>query len=111
MTSTDRIDWRVAAQAGLLQLLTVGVVFAALALTLPHSFFKDWGFVAGPAAWVACSAVTARLVRLPAGRTLGVAVVAGILGALAGLGIGHDAGIGVAIGLFALLAGTMLRRG
>jgi hypothetical protein len=109
MVRTDRIDRRLALKAGGAQLLAVGIVFAVLALSLPHSFFRHWGFVAGPAAWIACSALTARVLRTPAGRTIGVAVLAGLLGALAGVAIGHDAGIVVAIGVFAVLAGATLR--
>jgi hypothetical protein len=107
---TERIDRRLALKAGGLQLLAVGVVFAVLALSLPRSFFEDWGIVAGPAAWIACAALTARVLQLPIGRTLLVAAGAGLLGAAAGLGIGHDAGIVVAIALFGVLAGATIRR-
>jgi hypothetical protein len=103
-----RIDTRSALRAGLLQLAAVAVVFAVLAIALPRSFFEDWGILAGPGAWIACAAFTARVLRLPLLRTLGVAALAGVLGALAGLGIGHDAGIVVAIGVFGVLAGAWL---
>ena len=106
MSRLERIDRGLALRAGAVQLLTIGVVFAVLAVSLPRSFFEDWGVVAGPAAWIACAALTARILHLPAGRTLLVAAGAGLLGAAAGLGIGHDAGIVVAIGLFALLVGA-----
>jgi hypothetical protein len=110
VNAIERIDRRLALRAAAVQLLAVGVVFAALALALPRSFFEDWGILAGPGAWVACAALTARMLRLPTGRTLLVAAGAGLLGAAAGLGIGHDAGIVVAIGLFGLLAGAAIRR-
>ena len=110
MNRIERIDRRLALKAGAVQLVAVGVVFAVLALALPHSFFEDWGIVAGPAAWIACSALTARILDLPLGRTLLAAAGAGLLGAAAGLGIGHDAGIVVAIGVFALLAGWAVSR-
>jgi hypothetical protein len=106
----ERIDRRLALRAGGVQLFAVGVVFAVLALTLPRSFFEDWGILAGPGAWIVCAALTARILRLPMGRTLLVAAVAGLLGAAAGLGIGHNAGIVVAIGLFGVLAGATIRR-
>jgi hypothetical protein len=109
VAALERIDRKLALRAGLVQLVAVGVVFAVLAISLPHSFFKDWGIVAGPTAWIACAAVTARVNRLPYARTIGAAALAGVLGALAGLAIGHDAGIVVAIGLFALAVGTTLR--
>jgi hypothetical protein len=102
LATSDRIDWRLALRAGLVQLLLVGVAFAVLGLTLPHSFFEDWGVVAGPLVWFACSAATARILRLAVVRTLLVAAAAGAGGALAGLAVGHDAGIVVAIALFAV---------
>jgi hypothetical protein len=110
MNRIERIDRGLALRAAAIQLAAVGVVFAALALILPRSFFQDWGILAGPAAWIACAALTARILRLPTGRTLLVAAGAGLLGAAAGLGIGHNAGIVVAIGLFGLLAGAAIRR-
>jgi hypothetical protein len=109
MGRLGQIDRGLALRAGAVQLLAVGVVFALLALSLPRSFFEDWGIVAGPAAWMVCAALTARILRLPLGRTLLVAAGAGLLGAAAGLGIGHNAGIVVAIGLFGLLAGATIR--
>jgi hypothetical protein len=109
MSRLERIDRRLALRAGAVQMLIVGVVFAVLALSLPRSFFEDWGILAGPAAWIACAALTARLLRLPTGRTLLVAAGAGLLGAAAGVGIGHNAGIVVAIGLFGLLGGARIR--
>ena len=111
MSRLERIDRGLALRAGAVQLLAVGAVFALLALSLPRSFFEDWGIVAGPAAWIACATLTARILRLPTGRTLLVAAGAGLLGAAAGLGIGHDAGIVVAIGLFGLLAAATIREG
>jgi hypothetical protein len=109
MSRLEQIDRRLALKAGAVQLLAVGVVFALLALALPRSFFEDWGIVAGPAAWIACAALTARILHLPTGRILLVAAGAGLLGAAAGLGVGHDAGIVVAIGVFALLVGATMR--
>jgi hypothetical protein len=106
MPTATRIDQGLALRAGAVQLAAVAVVFALLALSLPHSFFEDWGILAGPGAWLACAAVTARVVGLPVLRTLGVAAAAGLLGAAAGLGIGHDAGIVVAILLFAVGCGA-----
>jgi hypothetical protein len=108
---TERIDRGLALKAGGVQLLTVGVVFAVLALSLPKSFFEDWGILAGPLAWIACAALTARILDLPAARTLLLAAVAGLLGAAAGLGIGHDAGIVVAIAVFGLAVGASRARG
>jgi hypothetical protein len=108
VATRDRFDPRLAVKAGAAQLVGVGVVFAVLALSLPHSFFEDWGIAAGPLAWIACAALTARLLRLPLLKTLATAAAAGALGALAGIGIGHDAGIVVAIGVFGAIAGATL---
>ena len=44
--------WR----AALVQALAVAVLSVALAVALPHSFFEDWGWLAGPAAWIAVRA-------------------------------------------------------
>src|SRR3954469_16112932 len=98
--------WR----AALVQLLAVAALSLLLGLALPHSFFEDWGILAGPGAWIACAAFTARVLHLPIARTLAIAAGAGVVGALAGLGIGHDAGIVVAIALFALGCGAILPR-
>ena len=56
----SRQFWR----AALIQLAVVAVPFAILAVTVPHHFFKDWGFAVGPVLWVGCSVVTARILRL-----------------------------------------------
>ena len=40
--------WR----AALLQLAAVALLSIALGLALPHSFFEDWGWLAGPGAWM-----------------------------------------------------------
>jgi hypothetical protein len=89
--------WRVAA----VQLVAVAVLSIALGLALPHSFFEDWGWLAGPAAWLACAALTARTLKLPTGVALIGAVLAGIPSALAVvLGV-HWLGAAVAVALFA----------
>jgi hypothetical protein len=90
--------WR----AALLQLLAVAALSIALALALPHSFFEDWGWIAGPAAWMLCAAFTARVLRLPLGPALLGAAVAGLPSLLAVvLGV-HWAGAVLAVALFAL---------
>jgi hypothetical protein len=110
VTRLARVDRRLAIRAALVQLGTIAIVFAILALSLPHSFFDDWGVLVGPAAWIACSAATARLLGLPIARTLAIAAAAGVLGALAGLAIGHTPGIVVAIALFAAGVGATRSR-
>jgi hypothetical protein len=90
--------WRAAAvQAGAVALLSI-----ALAIALPHSFFEDWGWLAGPAAWGVCALVTASILGLPRGRTLLGAALAGIPSAAAVLIDLHWLGAAVAIVLFAV---------
>ena len=90
--------WR----AALLQLVAVALLSIALGLALPHSFFEDWGWFAGPASWLLCAAFTARMLRLPLGPTLLGAVLAGLPSLLAVLVGLHWAGALLAVALFAL---------
>jgi hypothetical protein len=83
------------------QALTVGVLFALLALTLDRDFFKEYGFAVGPIAWLGCSLVTARLLTLPAGLVLFAALAGGVAGFLVGLVAGHGPGLGVSLLVFA----------
>lgn len=87
------------------QALLVGVLFAALALALPKSFFEDYGVIAGPAAWIGCSILTARILTLPAGLVLFAALAGGVAGTLVGLAAGHAAGMGVSLLVFAASCG------
>ena len=90
--------WR----AALLQLVAVALLSIALGLALPHTFFEDWGWIAGPLSWMACAAFTARVLRLPLGPTLLGAVLAGLPSLLAVLVGLHWAGALLAVALFAL---------
>jgi hypothetical protein len=101
------IFWR----AALVQLVAVAALSILLALALPKSFFESWGWLAGPAAWLACAALTARVLRLPMGRTLAGAVLAGIASALAVVIGVHWLGAAVAVVLFALWCARLTRRG
>jgi hypothetical protein len=90
--------WRTA----LLQLAAVALLSIALAVALPHSFFEDWGWIAGPATWMLCAVFTAHVLRLPPGPTLLGAALAGLPSILAVvLGV-HWLGAVVAVALFAL---------
>jgi len=73
------MDRGTALRAGIGQLIAVAVVSVVLALALPHSFFEDWGWLAGPGAWAACALVVAAVLRLP---PLWVLVGAGLSGLL-----------------------------
>lgn len=90
--------WRVA----LVQTLGVAALSLALAAALPHSFFEDFGWIAGPAAWLACAALCARVLSLAPGRTLLGAVLAGLPSVLAVVAGIHWLGAVAAIALFAL---------
>jgi hypothetical protein len=96
----SRQFWRAAAT----QLVVVAVPFGILAVTLPHHFFKDWGFAVGPVLWVACSYVTGRLLGLPVGFTLFCAAAGGVAAVLVLLVFGHEVGIVAGIGVFAACA-------
>jgi hypothetical protein len=100
------VAWR----AGLVQLLAVVAVSLVLALLLPSSFFEDWGWLSGPAAWLACAALTARVVRLPTRAVLLGALLAGIPSAIAVLAGVHWLGVALAAVLFALWCGAVAQR-
>jgi hypothetical protein len=90
--------WRAAA----LQVGAVALLSVALALALPDRFFDHWGWLTGPAAWVLCAALTARLLGLPAGRTMLGALLTGLASVPAVLLGLHWLGVFIAVGLFAI---------
>jgi hypothetical protein len=83
------------------QLVAVAILSIALALALPHSFFHDWGWLTGPLAWIACAALTARVLHLPPGPVLLGAVLAGLPSILAVILGVHWLGALLAVLLFA----------
>ena len=99
--------WR----AALVQASAVAVLSIALAIALPHSFFEDWGWLAGPAAWIVCALVTARVVGLPIAGTLLGAALAGLPSILAVVVGVHWAGAVLAVALFALWCARLRERG
>lgn len=90
--------WR----AALLQLAAVALLSLALGLALSEGFFEDWGWIAGPAAWMLCAAFTARVLRLPLGAALLGAALAGLPSLLAVVLDLHWLGPLLAVPLFAL---------
>jgi len=90
--------WRAAST----QFLAVLLLAGALGAALPRSFFEDWGWIAGPASWMLCAAITSRFVRLPLRLVLIGAALAGLPSVLAVLVGLHWLGALVAILLFAL---------
>ena|SRR5215211_839367 len=99
------MDGRRAIRAGVTQAVAVAVLSVALAIALPHSFFDDYGWIAGPAAWALCALVTARVLRLAPGWTLLGAAVAGVP-SLVGVALGaHWLGAAIAVGVFGAWCG------
>lgn len=96
--------------AGLLQLALVAALGLALGLSLSHDFFESWGWLAGPAAWLICAAVTALVMKLPIPITILGAVAAGIPSAAATLTGVHWLGVAIGIVLFALWCGWLAAR-
>ncbi len=98
MTSVDRtVLWR----AALVQTMAVAVVAISLGVALDKGFFQDWGWLAGPAAWVACALFTARILHLPWAPVLAGAALAG-LPALVFVPLGvHWPGTVLGVGIFA----------
>jgi hypothetical protein len=97
--------WRAAAVQG----LSVAVLSVALAIALPRSFFVDWGWLAGPAAWLACAVLTAAVLRLPAGATLVGAALAGLPSLLAVVIGVHWLGAVFGVALFAVWCARLAR--
>jgi hypothetical protein len=97
-----RLFWRALA----VQAAAVIVLFAALALLVPEDFFDDWGFLAGPVAWIACSLVTARVLALPVGFTLFAALAGGVAATIVLLVVNHWAGLIAGILVFAASCGS-----
>lgn len=89
-----------------IQALAVATVFAVLvALPLREGFFEDWGMVTGPVAWLACSAVTARVLSLPIGLALFAALAGGVAGAIVALVASHTVGLVISLLVFGASCG------
>jgi hypothetical protein len=98
--------WRAAGT----QVLLVAAISLVLALTLPHSFFDDWGWITGPAAWLGCAALTAAALHLPVRGVMLGAALAGIPSAVAVLAGVHWLGVGIAIAAFAAWCAWLAKR-
>ncbi len=105
------MSWATFWRAGVLQAVFIAVVAVVLAVALPRSFFEDWGWLAGPAAWGACALLVARLLALPPFGVLVGAALAGlpaILGVLTGQ---HWLGTALGLPVFALWCARLRREG
>src|SRR3954470_22821314 len=105
--SLGPVDRRTAGRAGLGQGLGRAVLSIALAVALPHSFFEDWGWLAGPGAWLVCAALVARVLGLPLGGALLGAALAGLPSIIAVVIGVHWLGAAIAVVLFALWCGRL----
>ena len=107
MAAMDRsVAWR----AGLLMALAVAVIAVVLGTTLDESFFRSWGWLAGPGVWAACALLVAAVLKLPAGWTLLGAALSGLPSLVAVLAGVHWAGTPLALILFALWCGRLAAR-
>jgi hypothetical protein len=102
----EHMDSSLFLRAAVVQALLVGALFAILvALPLDSDFFEDYGWITGPVAWLACAAVSARILGLPRELALFAAIAGGVAGALVGLTLNHTAGLVVAVAVFAASCG------
>lgn len=104
------MDLTVLWRSALIQAGSVVALSLVLVLALPHSFFEDWGWLSGPAAWIACALLTARFVGLPRGPVLLGAALAGIPSAIAVLAGLHWLGVVIAVAAFAAWCGWLAAR-
>jgi hypothetical protein len=106
----DRMDgglfWRTVG----VQAAAVALVSLVLGVALPEDFFEEWGWLAGPGAWMACAALTARLLDIPLRPALLGAALAGLPSLLAVLVGLHWVGALVAVFLFAAWCARIGRR-
>lgn len=104
------VDATIFRRAAVLQAATVGALFALLALLLEREFFREYGAVTGPLAWVACALLTGRLLGLAMPRVVLAAALAGALAAVVGVLVSHLAGLVVAIPAFGAVCAARSRR-
>jgi hypothetical protein len=97
-----RLFWKTLA----VQAIVVAIPFAILALALDEDFFEDWGWVVGPVIWLACSAVSGRMLALPLAYVLFSAVAGGVAGLLVMLATSHLPGLLAALLVFAASCGS-----
>jgi hypothetical protein len=88
------------------QAVVVAIPFAILGVALDRDFFEDWGWAVGPAVWLLCSVVTARVLALPLGYVLFSAIAGGVAGLLVMLATSHLPGMGAALLVFAASCGS-----
>jgi hypothetical protein len=97
-----RLFWK----ALVVQAIAVAIPFAILGLALDEDFFDDWGWLVGPILWLACSAVTGRILTVPLAYVLFSAVAGGVAGLLVMLATSHLPGLLAALLVFAASCGS-----
>jgi hypothetical protein len=97
-----RLFWK----ALVVQAIVVAIPFAILGLALDEDFFEDWGWVVGPIIWLACSALTGRILALPLAYVLFSAAAGGVAGLLVMLATSHLPGLLAALLVFAASCGS-----
>jgi hypothetical protein len=90
----------------LVQAVVVFVPFGILDATVSHGFFEDWGWLVGPLIWLACSLVTAQILKLPLGYVLFSALAGGVAGLVVFLATSHFPGMIAALLVFAAACGS-----
>ena len=104
------MDFKLAGAAVAVQTLTVVLLSLLLvALPLSEDFFRDFGFIAGPAAWALCAVVTATVLRLAVLPVLAVALAAGLAGTALSLAGGHWPGVAGGLVAFGVGCGLLSR--
>jgi hypothetical protein len=91
------------------QAVSVVVASVVLAALLPKEFFEDFGFVAGPLTWIACSLLTARVLSLPMPFVLFAALAGGVAGTIVFIVASHWAGVVAGLLVFAASCGSYER--
>jgi hypothetical protein len=105
-----RMDRSVGWRAALLQGALIAAVAVVLALALPRSFFEDWGWLAGPAAWGGCALVGGGALRLPLGLVVVGAALSG-LPMLLGVAVGiHWLGAPLGLAVFGIWCARLAAR-
>jgi hypothetical protein len=97
-----RLFWK----ALVVQAIVVAIPFAILGVALDEDFFEDWGWLVGPVIWLACSALTGRILALPLTYVLFSAVAGGVAGLLVMLATSHLPGLLAALLVFAASCGS-----
>ena len=90
--------WRALAVQTAAALVLVAIL---IALPLGDDFFEDYGFIAGPVAWLVASLITARVLSLPAGLALFSAVAGGVAATIVMLVASHWPGLIAGLLVFA----------